>query len=71
MPTDPRSHVYVLKLTPVEGDASVLRGRVEHIASGRRHDFHSTPALIDCLRHEEQQVKREQGTAADSDPRDH
>ncbi|MFT7775822.1 hypothetical protein [Roseateles sp.] len=56
----PHSHVYVLKLIPDEMGGSVLRGRLEHIASGRRHDFDSGVALIGCLHHEEQQVAREQ-----------
>lgn len=52
-------HVYVLKLIPSRpGDAS-LRGRLEHLASGRRHDFDSPQALIGCLHHEEQEVARE------------
>jgi hypothetical protein len=61
MPSSPQphSHVYVLRLIPDEMGGSALRGRLEHIASGRRHDFDSDVALIGCLHHEEQQVARE------------
>lgn len=52
-------HVYVVKLAGPSGAAGQeLRGRLEHVASGRRHDFDSASALLDCLRHEEQQIAR-------------
>lgn len=65
---DPRTHVYVLKLLPSESCGKELQGRFEHMASGRRHDFHSTQSLIDFLRHEELQVAREQAMGDSSNP---
>ena len=52
-------HVYVVKLAgPVSTAGQPLRGRLEHVASGRRHDFDSAEAMLDCLLHEEQQLAR-------------
>ncbi len=61
MNPDPRrtAHVYVVTLAPNAGEPAAtppLRGRVEHVSSGRRHDFDNGPALLACLAHEEQQV---------------
>ncbi|MBI5716265.1 MAG: hypothetical protein HZC37_01095 [Burkholderiales bacterium] len=63
-------HAYVIKLVPrTTAAAGELRGRIEHLLSGRRHDFDTSQALIDCLLHEEQQVGREQGQVAIGTPR--
>ena len=56
------AHAYVVKLTP--SPSGQLRGRIEHVVSGRRHDFDSSQALIDCLVHEEQQLSRDLGAGA-------
>lgn len=55
----PSSHVYVVKLTPssVPGQPA-LCGRVEHVGSGRRHEFHDGQSLLDCLALEEAQAAR-------------
>lgn len=50
-------HVYVIHLR-APGAAS-LQGWMEHVASGRRHDFDSGQGLLDCLWQEEAQVARE------------
>lgn len=69
MPTDPLSpapaahHVYVIHLRVPSADP--LQGRMEHVASGRRHDFDSGQGLLDCLRQEEAQVARECPPACD------
>lgn len=61
-PDSTPAHVYVVKLFTCEGTApGALCGRLEHVASGRRHDFDDGHALLDCLRHEERQVARELG----------
>lgn len=55
-PTAPEC-TYVLKLSPPSSDgAAPLRGRLEHVISGRRHDFDDGAALLACLRHEQRQV---------------
>jgi hypothetical protein len=57
--SEPTQHVYVIKLAGPAGTAGEgLRGRLEHVASGRRHDFDSADALLDCLLHEERQLAR-------------
>lgn len=53
----PNSFVYVVKLRwPDLADPSRLSGRVEHVMSGRRHDFDNGAALLACLRHEQAQA---------------
>lgn len=50
----PSSHVYVIKLTPSgEPGQPTLCGRVEHVGSGRRHEFHDGASLLECLAREE------------------
>lgn len=54
------AHAYVVKLGPLtESEAGRLQGRVEHVLSGRRHDFASAQALIEILLQEEREVARE------------
>lgn len=43
---------YVLKLRHDVG-TDALVGRLEHVLSGRRHDFDHAAALVSCLRHEQ------------------
>jgi hypothetical protein len=58
-PHSSSAHAYVVKLGPLtECDAGRLQGRVEHVLSGRRHDFASAQALIEILLHEEREVAR-------------
>jgi hypothetical protein len=57
-PHPPSAHAYVIKLGP-PGEAGRLQGRVEHVLSGRRHDFASAQALIEILLQEEREVARE------------
>jgi hypothetical protein len=49
--------VFVLKLRGA-ANAAGLPGRIEHVLSGRRHDFDSAAALLACLRHELHEVCR-------------
>lgn len=58
--TDPNSaSVYVVRLlAPPPGSATRLCGHLEHVLSGRRHDFDDGAALLACLRHEQRQVRR-------------
>lgn len=56
----PSALVFVVKLrAPDLLDASRLRGRVEHVSSGRRHDFDSSAALLACLAAELQELGRD------------
>lgn len=58
--TDPSSAcVYVVRLlAPPSDSATRLCGQLEHVLSGRRHDFDDGTALLACLRHEQRQVLR-------------
>ncbi|MBX3635580.1 MAG: hypothetical protein KF683_09380 [Rubrivivax sp.] len=47
---------YVLKLSPPCPGGGPLRGRLEHVISGRRHDFDDGAALLECLGHEQRQI---------------
>jgi hypothetical protein len=63
------AHAYVVKLGPLtEGEAGRLQGRIEHVLSGRRHDFASAQALIEILLQEEREVARESPPSAQADP---
>ena len=53
----PADHVYVIQLTRRIG--TDLQGRLEHVGSGRRHDFDSSLSLLECLQQEEAQVARD------------
>lgn len=58
------SQVFVIRLHP--GDAlppGALCGRLEHVASGRQHDFDTAPALLACLQHEQLQILVAAGAA--------
>ena len=49
-PDFPSARYYVLKLHRDSDPArSVLRGRIEHVASGEHFDFASAPALLALL----------------------
>lgn len=49
----PSTFVYVIKLRgPGFAEPTRLSGRIEHVMSGRRHDFDNGAALLACLRHE-------------------
>jgi hypothetical protein len=43
----------VLRLVADPSDSERLAGRLEHVPSGRRHDFDDAAALLACLRHEQ------------------
>ena len=46
----PLSHTYVVKLhRDCEPRGGRLEGRLEHVASGRSHTFHSLEELMACL----------------------
>lgn len=65
------AHAYVVKLGPLtDCEAGRLQGRVEHVLSGRRHDFASAQALIDILLQEEREVARGSPPAAASPERE-
>lgn len=50
----PAAHGYVVKLrAPDPAHPEVLRGRLEHLTSGRRHDFDSGEGLLACLQGEQ------------------
>jgi hypothetical protein len=54
---DASACVYVVRLHPLDRDqAGRLSGRLEHVISGRRHDFDNGDALLACLAHEQGQV---------------
>lgn len=63
----PSSLVFVVKLRAAP-DRGALRGRIEHVMSGRRHDFDNGVALLACLAHEQAQVLL---AAGDDPPADH
>ena len=53
----PSAGVYVVKLLPGDPSSpSRLAGRLEHVLSGRRHDFDDGAALLACLAHEQLQA---------------
>jgi hypothetical protein len=55
----PSSCVYAVKLLATDPkDPTRLAGRLEHVLSGRRHDFDDGAALLACLAHEQLQVAR-------------
>lgn len=63
----PSALVFVVKLRlPDLADPGRLRGRVEHVGSGRRHDFDSSAALLACLAAELQELGREAGPDGDA-----
>lgn len=63
MNTTHASHfVYVVRLRHADPrDPSALSGRLEHVMSGRQHDFDNAQALLACLAHEQAQVAQAQG----------
>lgn len=60
-PFRPLDHIYVLKLNQGAPGPS---GRLEHVGSGRRHEFHDGPSLLDCIAREEVRVAEEARAAA-------
>ena len=60
-PFRPLDHIYVLKLNQGTPGPS---GRLEHVGSGRRHEFHDGPTLLACLAREEVQVMQDARAAA-------
>jgi hypothetical protein len=54
--------VYVIRLRHGDPrDPAALSGRLEHVMSGRQHDFDDAQSLLACLAHEQAQVARAQG----------
>jgi hypothetical protein len=53
----PNDGVYAVQLRrPDTHSPRAIAGRLEHVMSGRRHDFDTGAALLRCLRHEQAQV---------------
>jgi hypothetical protein len=49
--------MYIVQLHVCEGTGvHMLVGRLEHVMSGRRHDFDSGAALLGCLEQEQTHV---------------
>lgn len=64
-PFTPATYVYVVKLQgPDPGDPQRVAGRIEHVMSGRRHDFDNAQALIGLLLHEQLQAQQERKACA-------
>ena len=56
-PVTPSDSAYAIKLlAPDAGHPERLAGRLEHVLSGRRHDFSNGQALLACLAFEQQQA---------------
>lgn len=56
---NPSAFVFVIKLRGPDPLAPErLRGRIEHVSSGRRHDFDSSAALLASLRQELEEICR-------------
>ena len=59
-PATPNASVYAIKLQASDphapAQAEQLAGRLEHVLSGRRHDFANGAALLACLAFEQQQI---------------
>jgi hypothetical protein len=55
----PSDRSWVLRLHPGEPDRCA--GQLEHVLSGRCHDFDDADALLACLRHEQHEVQRRAG----------
>jgi hypothetical protein len=54
--------VYVVQLRHADSRNPLrLRGRLEHVMSGRQHDFENAQALLACLAHEQAQAAQAQG----------
>jgi hypothetical protein len=52
-PSYPNTRNYVLKLhRDAQPQAGGLRGRLEHIATGRQVEFRNATELLDCLERE-------------------
>lgn len=49
----PSERAYAVKLHATDPRLpDRIKGRLEHVLSGRRHDFDDGPALLACLAHE-------------------
>jgi hypothetical protein len=60
-PTFPADLTWVLRLHAPDAapqTAAACCGQLEHVLSGRRHDFDDAAALLACLRHEQGEVQR-------------
>jgi len=58
-PFRPLDHVYVLKLNQAVPGQPGPAGRLEHVGSGRRHEFHDSASLLQCLALEEARAAQE------------
>lgn len=60
----PSAGVYAVKLLATDPlHPERLAGRLEHVMSGRRHDFANGQALLACLAFEQQQAARDASAA--------
>lgn len=54
----PSAGIYAIKLLVGDPQSPArLAGRLEHVLSGRCHDFANGPALLACLAFEQQQAR--------------
>ncbi|MET0352291.1 MAG: hypothetical protein ABW067_21010 [Rhizobacter sp.] len=58
-PFRPLDHVYVLKLHQAPPGQTGPTGRLEHVGSGRRHEFHDGASLLQCIAIEEARAAQE------------
>jgi len=66
----PSASVYAVKLLATDPQhPERLAGRLEHVLSGRRHDFANGQALLACLLFEQQQAALEAGAPFAASPR--
>ncbi|ARN19019.1 hypothetical protein [Piscinibacter gummiphilus] len=63
-PFRPLDHVYVLKLNQAHPGRPGPSGRLEHVGSGRRHDFHDGASLLECIAREEARAAQDAEAAA-------
>jgi len=62
---EPNGRLYAIRLLPLEtgGAAAQFAGRLEHVLSGRCHDFDDGATLLACLAFEQQQQQLQQQAA--------
>ena len=63
-PFRPLDHVYVLKLNQAHPGRPGPSGRLEHVGSGRRHEFHDGASLLECIAREEARAAQDAEAAA-------
>ena len=77
MPThglpSPPACLFVVRLLPAApgggaGEAPACIGQLEHVLSGRRHDFADGAALLECLAHEQRRASVTQAPVAPPRP---